>query len=357
MATIASTFQRLGLLPRTENLASPYQWDGLADGSGLVGITLGDLYGAENVPQFVTRDVAMAIAPVAKARQVLTGTVAPLPLVAVRKGEVLADQPRWLQHTDGMLSPTYRMTWTLDDMLFHGESLWRVRRGAPTGEGLPGPILDAWHIPYSSWEVTHEGHIKVLGEYVPASSCIYFPGHVEGLLTRGRVTLLSAIATEQSVQRRAATPIPLVEIHQTDADSPLSQAEADAYVAKYNARRKDPDGVTMFTPAHIEVRTHGDKADSGHLIEARNALRLDIANHTGLPASVLEGSLSTASLTYSTNEGAKENLASLGLGPYMDTLSGRLSQDDVTPQGTAIRFDAEYLFNPNPSPTGPVTED
>ena len=35
----------------------------------------------------------------------------------------------------------------------------------------------------------------------------------------------------------------------------------------------------------------------------------------------------------------------------------RLSQDDVTPRGTRIAFDASEFVAPAPTPTGPTTED
>jgi hypothetical protein len=99
----------------------------------------------------------------------------------------------------------------------------------------------------------------------------------------------------------------------------------------------------------------GESASS-YLVEARNAVRLDVANMTGLPAASLDGSLSTASLTYSTQEGARTELAD-ALRGWTDPISARLSQDDVVPRGQRVRFDVTDLATPTPTATGIPVED
>jgi phage portal protein BeeE len=148
-----------------------------------------------------------------------------------------------------------------------------------------------------------------------------------------------------------------MEIHQTDADAELSPTEAKALVTAYNKARRDPEGATVFTPAHVTLLPHGDKADSGALVEARNAARLDIANHLGLPASMLEGSSAGASLTYVTTEGKRSELIEYGVMPWIETLTSRLSLDDVVPRGQRVRLDLGDLITPNPSATGAETQD
>lgn len=354
----------LGFAPYTSvGLASPYaDPSGKADPINFVAAELFDAI--PNAP--ITRAAAMGVPPVAKGRQVICGTIAPLTLVKRDAAGVTADQPSWLYRTSGILSPSHRMTWTLDDLIFYACSLWLVSREL-TADGTLGAILDAVHVPFGMWELGNDGVMRVgidmagnkLPEKRPVSSTgfIYFPSHIEGLLTRATTTLREASKTHTAVANRAATPIPLVELHQTDADANLSSKKVADMVKKFIRARNDPDGMVTFTPASIELKVHGDKADMSGAVEAKNSIRLDVAAHLGLPAASLDGSLSTSTLTYSTQEGAEETLQGIGLGPWMDTVAGRLSQDDVTPAGTNVRFDASALFTPNPAPTGPITRD
>lgn len=344
-------------------IASPYRGD-VAQAEPLSFVAAELLDYMPSAP--VSRAAAMAVPPVSRGRQIICGSIAPLPLVKRDVNGPTDDQPEWLYRTSGILSPSHRMTWTLDDGVFYGESLWLcTREAAPAGE--LGEIIDAIHVPYTLWELGNDGVMRVgldmdgrrLPEKRPVNDngFIYFPFHIEGLLYRAGDTLREGAQLHKTVADRAAVPIPVVELHQNDADANLSKKQVRAMIDAYNKARRDPAGVTTFTPSHIDLRVHGDKAGMDGAIQAKNGVRLDVAAHLGLPAAALDGSLSTASLTYTTEQGAKETLESLGLGPWMDSVTGRLSQDDVTPAGTNIRFDASALFTPNPAPTGQPSRD
>lgn len=320
--------------------------------SSLQQVVWSDIFGADfEAP--LGRAEAMAVPAISKARQLITGTISRLPLRVLDASGELPDlkQPAWTYRTDGTVSPYLRMAWTLDDVLFYGASLWSVDRGSD------GQIIRAERVPFEWWQVTPEGAILIQDQAVNASSVLYFPGSIEGLLDRGQSAIKSARAIEKAVERRASSPIPVMEIHQQDGDAPLTATEAKELVTGYNKARRDPEGATVFTPSHIELKPHGDKADSGAQVEARNASRLDIANLTGVPASLLEGSMSTASLTYSTAEGRRNEFVDYALAPYMDAITSRLSMDDVVPRGQRVRFDLTDLLTTTPSPTGAPEQD
>ncbi len=71
----------------------------------------------------------------------------------------------------------------------------------------------------------------------------------------------------------------------------------------------------------------------------------------------MDASLSTASLTYSTQEGQRNEFADFTLPYWMEPIQQRLSLDDVVPSGIRIRFDMSDLFTTTPSPTSPPAED
>lgn len=155
-------------------------------------------------------------------------------------------------------------------------------------------------------------------------------------------------------QQRVASPIPLVELHQTERDNELEDEEIDETLKGWESARKG--GGTVYTPFGIEVKTHGD-VETDLFIEGRNAERLDWGNFLSLPAAMLDGSMSTATLTYSTVEGKRSEFVDYSLSYWAQSIEARLSQDDVTPDGTYTRFDLSWLTSPTQQGSNPPSED
>ncbi len=298
--------------------------------------------------QMLTRDLALSIPGVYKGRGTIVSQIAPAPLVQLEEASLSAEQPRWLQHTVGAISPYHRMLWTVDDCIFSGWSLWAT----PREDGL---VVDGERVPIEWWHFDGEGKIIVQDEEVDAADYTLIPGPSEGFLEYAYRNMTGAVALEDAYVKRAKVPLPLVELHEVQ-DGVLTDDEIDSLVDDYVAARQDENGIVTFTPAGIELKVHGDQAAS-LAIEGRNASRIDVANFLMLPASALDGSLSTASLTYSTQEGARNEIADYSIAYWSDPIAARFSQDDVVAEGTRVRFDFGQLRTPTPSPTGPVTKD
>lgn len=308
-----------------------------------------DLLGADVLP--VTRAEAMTVPAVVKARHLLVTHLAGVPLRAMRGTDVLDEQhqPPFLYRTSGASTPWHRMAWTIDDLFFTGWSLWWVARGTDR------TILDAGRIPPEWWSITADNQIEVHGQPVQDPwSVVLFAGPSEGLLEYASRTIRAARNIEQSWAGRVRNPVPVVELHQV-SDDELTDEEIDQLIDGYTTARQDPNGAVVYTPSQVELRVHGDPAGS-QMVEARNAVRLDVANLTGLPAEALDGSLATASLTYTTQEGTRSELTD-ALRMWFEPIEARLSQDDVVPRGQRVRFDRTDLAAPTPSPTGPTVED
>lgn len=327
--------------PLGRSVRSPW-----APASTLSQIVWADIFGTDALP--VTRAEAVTVPAVQAARKLIVSRLAGLPLVALNADGPLAVQPSFLYRTDGMVTPWHRNAWTLDDLLFTGFSLWQVQRGTE------GDVLAAWRVPVEWWAIDPDNRITVLGEAVPAGSVILFAGPDEGLVTYAARTIRAARNVETAWAGRVRSPVPIVDLHRT-TDDDLSEEEVRAMVDDFVTSRLDPNGAVTSTPASVELKAFGDNANS-YLVEARNAVRLDVANHVGVPAEALDGSLSTASLTYTTQEGTRTELAD-ALRLWADPFTARLSQDDVVPRGTRVRFDVSDLATPVPVPTGTPTED
>lgn len=328
---------------RRTRLVTPW-----SEGQALGTITA-DIFGGEYTP--VTREQAMRVPAVAKARAIITGTLAKQPLREYENGEPVVDQAPWLQGTDTDTPVWHRMAWTLDDLYFYGWSLW-------AREDLDGTMRAAMRVPYEQWRFVDDAiEVKVEDEWFPARAdeVVLFPGPQEGILELAGDTIRGARAIERTILDRARTPFSAIDIKQTDGTF-LEDDEIEDLIDGYVSSRRNIDGSAIgYVPPGIDLEYHNE--ETSMLIEARNALRLDVAAFSNLPGMILDASLSTATLTYSTQEGKRNELLDYSLGFWADPIASRLSQDDIVAPGRYVRFDlTEFVALVN-SPHGPVTED
>lgn len=319
----------------------------------LQAIVWSDIFERENLP--MTRDAAMRVPAVARCRHLIAPTIARLPLTVWRTDELVTPAPAWIHRTKIDTSPFQRMLWTVDDLIFYGWSLWIVERGASN------QITDAARIPYSWWSVADDGRIMVqLGpdqdqRPADADEVILIPGFHEGIVNFGVDAIRQASALSEAARERAEHPAAMIDLHYT-GDNPLSTDEIDALVDRWVAARNRNKSGVGFTNKLVEARELGT-GDSQLLIEGRNAAAVEVARVIGLPASMIDAVTASAGLEYNTGKTRNDQFIDYGLAAYMEAITGRLSTDDVVPQGQSVRFDATMLREISPSPTGPVTED
>ncbi|MET0725925.1 MAG: phage portal protein [Leifsonia sp.] len=298
----------------------------------------------------VSRQVAMGVPAVSKARNLLVSTVAKFPLVAVNREGLLTAQPTWFYRTDSDVTPYERMAWTVDDLIFYGNCLW-LRKNGVEQDGRK-PILDAYYVPRRDWTIT-DGNILVQEQPVADDEIIFINSPFEGLLNIASRTIRGARDQENAWVARTRNPIPLIELHQTD-DS-LEAEEVPAFVQAWADARMSDNGAVGYTPPGLEIRVHGT-AVTDLMIEGRNASRTDIGSFLNVRASMLDGTIGIDSLTYTTTEGERNAFYEFDLPFWTDPIAARLSMDDIVPRGTAVRFDMYSAFNP-PTATGPNPED
>lgn len=297
---------------------------------------LGDWY-RDYRSTILTRDVAIRVAPLARARGLIVSTIARLPIVARDATGDSVDTPQFVTDTSGPLSPFHRMLWTIDDLFFHGWSLWAVARDAT------GAVVTADRVDWHRWHIDDQGTVVVDDAPAADRDVVLIPGVNEGILTYGADTLIQAARLSASATRAAENPAAQVELHQT-TDAPLTDEQIDALIARWARARRGENGGVAYTSAAVEVREHG--ASSEHLlIDGRNASAVDIARHAGIPATMIDATLSGSSLSYQNTTARLIELLTFGLSPLMAAVAGRLSQDDVTPPGVTLAFDTETVID------------
>lgn len=370
---------RLGLAPKqlkVPDISLVSNW-----GQGhreLSQITLAEIWGedlANNLP--VTREVAMTVPAVARARNLLVGAIQRMPLVALNGTETVTTvvngvtttevrpkrvtpQPTWLSRTSGNVSPMARIAWTVDDLFFHGVSLWITERGAP-GAAKRGDILHAYWWPFNDWRISQTGDVEYREpgdtEWVTLGDDEYIliDSSFEGILNVAARTIRGALDTEAAWVGRMKNPIPLIELRVTD-DSQLDPDEIEEHVRTWAKARTGVNGAVSWTPPGLEVVTHGEvKADL--YTEGRNAIRTDIGSFVSIPTSMMDGSLAEASLTYVTQEGNRNRFQDESIPFWISPIEAALSMDNVVPSGTYVRFDRSEALATVQTPTGAPVED
>jgi hypothetical protein len=317
----------------------------------LTQLVIDEIFG--DIPEIVDRTTAMRVAPVVRGRDLIVGGISDLPLIAYKGDEPVKTQPTWLYRTDD-ISLWHRMAFTLDDLIFHDCSLWWRENGA---DGFP---TDTWRIPAESWRVNSDRKIEVQTtdgsfQVQDKENLIYFPGPGGGLLHTARDTISGARAIDKAWTARVKSPIPPTLFQQTQEET-ASSSDITTLVNSWAAARQNSETAGVaFVPWGLTPVFPPVNDDSQMFIEGRNAVRLDIANHLNIPASLLDGSTATASLTYTTAEGQKSSFHEQTLRFWTAPIEHRLSMDDIVPRGQRVRFDITYTTQV--APTGEPGED
>jgi hypothetical protein len=339
----------------TAALASPAMLPYISpwsDEGSLSKVIWSDVFG-DDVPIPTTRAQAMAIPAVARARNLLVTTISRCPLVAYRGDELQPPklQPTFLYATDGYVSPLHRLAWTVDDLIFYGWSLWS-RDENSTETGRP---LRMNRVNQSDWAFDGDGHIEIDGQVQRPDQVMLIPGLHEGVLNFGSSTVSDAAKLYATVRQALDSPVPLVELHQTN-EADLSDTDIDKLIDRWAAARQGVKGGVGYTNSALEVKVHGNN-DSQLLIEARNAASLDLARMMGVSANRIDATAPKSTLNYETTSGRNRELVDFDLALYISPIQARLSMDDIVPVGTRVAMDLSDLTTMTPSASGPITQD
>lgn len=329
-------------------IASPFA----GDAPHVETVVWSDILGGER--QNLNRSAAIKVPAVARARHLIAPTIARCPLTLWR-GDAELDPAGWMHSTNSDVEPYHRMLWTVDDLIFHGWSLWAVERGAERS------ILDATRVPFDWWHFDTEGRILVKhsadAEARPArrDEVILIPGPHEGILNFGQVAIRQAAALAETSRKHAENPVALTDLHYT-GDKDLTDDEIEALIKWWLKARRGENGSVAFTNKYTEAKSVG-QPNPELLNAARNEAAVEVARIISIPATMIDAHVDKSGLTYETSEGRNGEFIDYGLAAYMDSIAARLSAHDVVERGKSTRFDTSVIRAIAPTPTGPTTED
>jgi HK97 family phage portal protein len=300
----------------------------------VMGENLPSLYNA--IQLRVSRKDAMSVASVARARNLITGVTASIPLEYYNKrtGEKIA-APRWVNQLAKNQPSFITICWIVDSLLFYGVSYLRVTERYQE-DGRPAAF--EWIANARVTFTTDLEGIMVTQYYVDAApiamnDIVTIQGFDEGVLERAGRTIQSAIDINKAASIASATPMSSGILKNTGADLP--PAEVSGLLAAWKRSRNN--NSTAYLTSTLEFQSTQFSPKDMMYNEAIQNLSTEIARAMNVPAYYLSADQNTT-MTYANVTEERKQFFALSIEPYIQAIQTRLSMDDISTAGHEVRF-------------------
>ncbi len=305
---------------------------------------------------FVARDVALSLGAVRKARHVIAGTIGTWRLGLWEGGSPARDADKrapWLDQPEADQTLQWSLTHTVDDLLWHDRSVWRITNrtvygGNPaTFERIHPSRVDAVR---DSRDPDRVDTWLIDGREV-RSNLVIFDGAGLGGLQRYGAALLDLYGKLQAAAGRYAdAPHPHAILKNHGAD--LTDEEIESLLAAWEAARAKRS--VAYLNDVVDYEAQGWNAKDLELTEAREQAALEVARLFGLPAVALDAKTGDT-MTYANVVDRRRDLVD-ALEPWTTVIEQTLSMVDragtprglVVPRGLSVRFDTTEYTRPGP---------
>jgi len=299
----------------------------------------GLFYGA----QTATREQAMSVPAVARARNIICATIGSLPIESYNHftKEHLRPQ-RVIMQPDPRVAGSAIYAWIAEDLLFHGVAYGQVLDSYSSTDASRirawtrvAPDRVTYNLNANQTEITS---YMVDGMHVPATglnSLIVFSGLDEGVLNRAGRTIRAAQELEKAAELYAKEPVPTMVLKSNGTN--LAPERITKLLESWKVARNTR--ATAFLNADVELTALGFDPQKLQLNEARQYLATECARAVGIPASFLSAELT--SQTYSTTVMERKALIDFSLRNIITPIEQRLSAADFVPNGVEVRFDID----------------
>ena len=296
-----------------------------------------------------TRQLAMSVPAVARARNIICGTIGSLPLTTFNRitGQYV-DPHRVINQPDPRVAGFVIYNWLAEDIWFYGVGYGQVLEMYAATDG--GRVR-AWTrvapdrvTVNTNANTTEIVSYSVDGKAVPLTgvgSLIRFDGPDEGFLHRAGKTVSAAVYLENAAVNYAKEPAPSMVIKSNGTN--LTSERISSLLNAWKSARQTRS--TAFLNADVDLKEFGFDPKSLQLAEARQYVALELARAAGIPAYFL--SAETTSMTYSNAVSERRSLVDFSLRPILKAIEERLSLPDFVPNPVMVRFDLDDFLRGN----------
>ena len=306
--------------------------------------TVSNFIYAPNV--FISRAEAMAVPTVARARNLIAGTIATLPIHLYRKstGEELGS-PRWLEQPDYRQPRSVTLSATVDALFHFGVAYWEVTEvyegidGRPSAFAFVNNDRVSFNLNQNNTEVLNYLVDGVARPQWGISSLITFQGINEGILNNGGRTIRAALDLEKAAAIAAATPIPSGYISNSGADLPPDQITG--LLSQWKLARQQRS--TAFLSASLQYHATSFSPKDMMYSEAAQHLSTQLARLCNIPAYMVSSEMNN-SMTYSNVMDERRQFVDMTLKPLYAAIEDRLSMNDITNSQNYVRFSIDETY-------------
>jgi HK97 family phage portal protein len=296
-----------------------------------------------------TRALAMSVPSVARARNIICGTIGSLPLTTFNRitGQYV-DPHRVINQPDPRVAGFVIYCWLAEDIWLYGAGYGQVLE---MYSATDGGRVRAWTrvspdrvtVDTDFLNTTINGY-KVDGKSVPmqgVGSLIRFDGADEGLLHRAGKTIAAAVYLENAAVNYAKEPAPSMVLKSNGTN--LTAERISSLLTAWKTARQSRS--TAFLNADVNLEQFGFDPKSMQLAEARQYVALELARACGIPAYFL--SAEQTSMTYSNAVTERRSLVDFSLRPILKAIEERLSLPDFLPNPVMARFSLDDFLRGN----------
>lgn len=319
---------------------------------------------------WVSRDAAMSLPTISRARDLIVSAVSALPftrwtrdVTAVPPVDVRSTDASWFDRPDPDRTRQWLLAWTCDDLFFEGLAHWRVT--ARFADGYPRTFR---RIAPGQLDV-QDDHVMVTDpsypvdrpgapERVALADVVQFLSPLEGILTNGGRPIAIALSLDGAAARFADTEVPAGWLQERDGSEDMSTDDLAALARDFTMARRT--NTTAAVNKWAEYHEAAYDPSTMQLVEGRTYQALELSRLGNIPG-YLTGAPAGTGMTYLNAEQAKADLIDFGAAPLIACIEQTLSGPNVTPNGQRVRLDLNaWLRNPfstdTPSPPLPNQE-
>jgi HK97 family phage portal protein len=303
----------------------------------------------ENMPSLynaivarVSRHDAMTVPSVARARNLICGTVASIPLEYYKTstGEVIAP-PRWIKQLSKNQPSFITLSWIVDSLLFYGVAYLLVtERYAEDGR----PAAFEWVANSRITFTTDLEGIMVTQYYmdmnpISMNDIVTIQGFDEGVLDRSGRTIQAAIDVDRAAALNSANPQPAGFLKNSGADLPPN--EVQGLISAWKRARQN--NSTAYLTSTLDYSPVSFSPKDMMYNEAVQNLSTQIARAMNVPAYYLSADQNTT-MTYANVQDERKQFYALSIEPYVQAIQARLSMDDISTSGHEVKFCVSDTF-------------